>query len=151
MLHQVQFMEMIKSTHSKKNIKLNQKIFAVWGLSFKPETDDIREAPSINMITSLIEAGAVVQAFDPVVKSDVIKEFPKDWIEDKKIIFYDNNYQALENAHALVLMTEWKMFRSPNIAKMKQLMQNLCIFDGRNQYDPEQMQKLWLEKEYLGN
>jgi len=116
---------------------LSGLIFTVWGLSFKPGTDDMREAPSINLIKSLIESGAVVQAFDPVAVDEAKKKFPEEWVSEGKMIFYEDNYEALESADALVLMTEWKMFRNPSLSKMKKLMQNLCIFDGRNQYDPD--------------
>ena len=120
---------------------LSGLIFAVWGLSFKPGTDDMREAPSINLIKSLIESGAVVQAFDPVAVDEAKKKFPEEWVSEGKMIFYEDNYEALESADALVLMTEWKMFRNPSLSKMKILMQNLCIFDGRNQYDPAYMRE----------
>jgi len=123
---------------SKFGADLSGLIFAVWGLSFKPGTDDIREAPSVVLINFLIKAGARVQAFDPVANEEAIKKFPKDWVP-KKLTFCDDNYSALENSNALVLMTEWKMFRNPNLSIMKELMQNLCIFDGRNQYDPDYM------------
>ena len=120
---------------------LKGKIFAVWGLSFKPGTDDMREAPSVVLIKSLIKAGAMVQTFDPVANEEAAKKFPQEWISDNKLVLLDDNYAALENGDALVLMTEWKMFRNPSLSKMKELMKNLCIFDGRNQYDPEFMKK----------
>ena len=80
----------------------------------------------------------MVQTFDPVANEEAVKKFSKDWIPEK-LTFCDDNYSALENSNALVLMTEWKMFRNPSLSKMKELMQNLCIFDGRNQYDPDYM------------
>jgi len=118
---------------------LEGKIFTVWGLSFKPGTDDMRKAPSINVISSIIESGGFVQAFDPVVNENADNNFRQEWIKDKKLIFFDDYYKALKNSQALILMTEWRLFRNPNIAKMKQLMTNYYIFDGRNQYDPEYM------------
>ena len=124
---------------SKYGSDLNGLIFAVWGLAFKPETDDMREAPSVNLITSLIESGGKVQAFDPVANEEAVKKFPQEWVSKNKLTFFDDNYTALENGDALVLMTEWKMFRNPSLSKMKELMKNLCIFDGRNQYDPDYM------------
>ena len=125
----------------KFSSKLNGKIFTIWGLSFKPGTDDIREASSLVLINSLIKAGAKVQAFDPVANEEAKKKFSANWMNDRKLIFYDDSYTALENADALVLMTEWKMFRNPSLSKMKELMRNLCIFDGRNQYDPDYMRE----------
>jgi len=123
---------------SKYGADLSGLIFAVWGLSFKPGTDDMREAPSVVLINSLIKTGARVQAFDPVANEEAVKKFSKDWIPGK-LIFCDDSYSALANSNALVLMTEWKMFRNPSLSKMKELMQNPCIFDGRNQYDPDYM------------
>ena len=124
---------------SKYGSDLSGLIFAVWGLSFKPGTDDMREAPSVVLIKSLIKAGARVQAFDPVANEEAVKKFSKDWISSRKLTFCDDNYSALENSNALVLITEWKMFRNPSLSKLKELMKNLCIFDGRNQYDPAYM------------
>jgi UDPglucose 6-dehydrogenase len=129
---------------------LKGKIFAVWGLAFKPGTDDMREAPSVVLIKSLIKAGAIVQAFDPVANEEAVKNFPKNWISSKQLTFFDDNYTALENSDALVLMTEWKMFRNPSLSKMKELMQNLCIFDGRNQYDPDYMRENGFEYKGIG-
>jgi len=135
---------------NKYGSDLNGLIFAVWGLSFKPGTDDMREAPSVVLIKSLIKAGAIVQAFDPVANEEAVKNFPKNWISSKQLTFFDDNYTALENSDALVLMTEWKMFRNPNLSKMKELMQNLCIFDGRNQYAPEYMRENGFEYKGIG-
>ena len=129
---------------------LKGKTFAIWGLSFKPGTDDMREAPSVNVITSLIEAGARVQAFDPVANEEAAKKFPKGWISNNKLTFTDDNYRALKNADALVLITEWKMFRNPSLSKIKEQMRVLCIFDGRNQYDPEYMKKNGFEYKGIG-
>ena len=129
---------------------LKGKIFAVWGLAFKPGTDDMREAPSVVLIKSLIKAGAIVQAFDPVANEEAVKNFPKNWISSKQLTFFDDNYTALENSDALVLMTEWKMFRNPSLSKMKELMQNLCIFDGRNQYNPEYLRQNGFEYKGIG-
>jgi UDPglucose 6-dehydrogenase len=112
--------------------RLKNKIFAVWGLSYKPRTDDIREAPSITIIQKLVEAGAKVQAFDPAANENFRRKFGKSSIK-----FYKNNYNALKNANALVLITEWNEFRRPDFDKMKLLMREKVIFDGRNIYDPK--------------
>ena len=137
----IQKTRMFSHIQKKFGSILEGKTFAVWGLSFKPGTDDMREAPSINLITSIIEAGGLVHAFDPVANEEAAKKFPTEWIDGGTLQFYDDNYSALENTDALVLMTEWKMFRNPSLSKMKILMQDLSIFDGRNQYDPEYMRQ----------
>jgi UDPglucose 6-dehydrogenase len=141
---------MIDYIISKYGADLSGLIFAVWGLSFKPGTDDMREAPSVNLITSIIESGGSVQAFDPVANKEAVKKFPTEWVSNKKLTFFDDNYSALENSDALVLMTEWKMFRNPSLSKMKEKMQNLCIFDGRNQYDPDYMRENGFEYKGIG-
>ena len=135
---------------TKYGSDLSGLIFAVWGLSFKPGTDDMRDASSIVLINSLIKAGAMVQAFDPVANEEAAKKFSKDWISSRKLTFCDDNYSTLVNSNALVLMTEWKIFRNPSLSKMKELMKNLCIFDGRNQYDPDYMRENGFEYKGIG-
>lgn len=120
---------------------IKNKIFTVWGLSFKPGTDDMREAPSIDFINSVINSGAKIQAFDPVANNEAIKCFPSDWIKDGRLIFFNDNYEALIKSNALVLMTEWKLFRNPIIEKIKTYMNDYIIFDGRNQFDPDYIVK----------
>jgi len=112
---------------------LRGKKFAVWGLSFKPETDDIREAPSLEIIDSLLKDGAEVIAFDPE-GMDNVKKLLKD-----KISFSDNQYDALAGADALIIVTEWSVFRNPDFEKMESLLKNKVIFDGRNLYDLQKM------------
>ena len=148
--NQLQKERMFDHIKTKYGPDLSGLIFAVWGLSFKPGTADMREASSVVLINSLIKAGAMVRAFDPVAIEEAVKNFPKDWISSKKLIFCDDNYGALKNSNALVLMTEWKMFRNPSLSKMKELMKNLCIFDGRNQYDPDYMRKNGFEYKGIG-
>ncbi len=123
---------------------LSGKTFAVWGLSFKPNTDDMREAPSVVIIESLLKAGAGVRAFDPKATSEARKIF------GEKIFFADDQYEALQGSDALILVTEWGMFREPDFEKMKQLMKGRIIFDGRNQYKPIKMQKLGFEYVCIG-
>uniref|UniRef100_UPI0018DC3160 UDP-glucose/GDP-mannose dehydrogenase family protein n=1 Tax=Desulforegula conservatrix TaxID=153026 RepID=UPI0018DC3160 len=122
--------------------------FAVWGLSFKPGTDDMREAPSLVLIKSLISAGACVRAYDPVAEPQADREFPGEWMESGKIVFCSHQYAALENADAMFLVTEWKPFRQPDFIAMKKIMKAPVIFDGRNQYDPLEMKELGFE--YVG-
>ena len=108
---------------------LTGRSFAFWGLSFKPETDDMREAPSIVIANELIQRGAKITAYDPVA----IKE--AKIIFGNKIAYSDNAYSALKNSDALLLITEWREFRSPDWSKVKSELKNLILFDGRNIYD----------------
>jgi UDPglucose 6-dehydrogenase len=108
--------------------------FAVWGLSFKPDTDDIREAPSLVIIKSLIERGANVSAYDPEAMNNVRKELGD-------IIHYAQDmYEALEGSDALIIVTEWNVFRTPDLDKVKSLLKQPVIFDGRNVFDWNDMQ-----------
>ncbi len=112
---------------------LKGRTIAVWGLAFKPRTDDMREAPSIPLINRLLEARAKVQAFDPQAHP-VAKG-----IFGNKITLADKSYSALKGADALVIATEWNEFREPDFVRMRKLMKTPVIFDGRNIYNPEQM------------
>jgi len=109
------------------------KKFALWGLAFKPETDDIREAPSLYIIDELIEAGATVMAFDPEAMPN-IKALMGD-----KISYADDQYAALNGADALLILTEWSVFRTPDFDQVDKLLKNKVIFDGRNLYDLQKM------------
>ena len=111
------------------NNDLKGKNIAIWGLAFKPETDDIREAPALYMIDSLLESGANITAFDPEAMPNVKRKL------GDKINYAESMYGALENADALVICTEWSIFRTPNTDKMKAAMNGNIIFDGRNLYD----------------
>ena len=111
---------------------LNGYKFAVWGLSFKPETDDMREAPSIPLIKSLIEAGAIVNAYDPKATQEA-----KFYLNGYDVNYYLNKYDALEEVDAVILVTEWKEFRSPDFDKMLELMKGNIFIDGRNQFNKD--------------
>lgn len=117
---------------------LNGKTFAVWGLSFKPNTDDMREAPSRVIIDGLIERGAKIQAYDPVANHEAAELYQGK----SQVMFTDEAYQATDNADALVIVTEWKAFRSPDFNKLKDQLNQPLIFDGRNIYDPSQLADL---------
>jgi UDPglucose 6-dehydrogenase len=110
---------------------LNGMIFAVWGLAFKPNTDDMREAPSIVIINALVKRGAKIQAYDPEATKQAKEFYLKDITNIK---YYDNKYDALNNADALILVTEWKEFRSPDFGEMAKQMKGNIVFDGRNVY-----------------
>jgi UDPglucose 6-dehydrogenase len=116
---------------------LNGRRIGVWGLAFKPGTDDMREAPSIVLIKALIEAGARVTAYDPVALESAAREFPAEWLADGRLALIPYQYDVLKEADALVLVTEWKRFRQPDFEAMLELMRAPVIVDGRNQYDPD--------------
>ncbi|MGW8313421.1 MAG: UDP-glucose dehydrogenase family protein [Desulfuromonadales bacterium] len=122
--------------------------FGVWGLAFKPGTDDIREAPSIVLIGELLAAGAKVKAYDPEALDAARTELPDAWFTDGSITLVRHQYEALDQVDALVLVTEWKPFRHPDFRAMKQMMQQPVVFDGRNQYDPRSLQEEGFE--YFG-
>lgn len=124
--------------------------FAVWGLAFKPGTDDLREAPARVLIEALLNAGANVRAYDPVAMDAARKEWPAEWFDADRLSLAAHQYEALEGADALVLVTEWKPFRHPDFAAMKRLLKTPIILDGRNQYDPEELQPLGFEYEGIG-
>ncbi len=109
------------------------KHFAMWGLAFKPETDDIREAPALYIIDELTAAGATVTAFDPEAMPNIKK------LVGDKISYADNQYDALQNADALLIVTEWSVFRTPDFDQVTSILKNKVIFDGRNLYDLQKM------------
>ncbi len=118
---------------------LTGKTFAVWGLAFKPRTNDMREAPAITIITELLKHGAKIQAYDPKAM-----ETAKFYFEDK-ITYSKLSYDALENADALLLLTEWNEFRRPDFDKIKNTLKFPIIFDGRNQYDKKRLKERGIE------
>ena len=110
---------------------LNGKIFALWGLAFKPGTDDMREAPAIYIVKELVRRGAKIQAYDPKAMDEAQYFYLKDV---KEITYFNSKYETLQNADAMILLTEWKEFRSPDFEELKQQLKTPVIFDGRNQY-----------------
>ena len=116
---------------------LKGKTFAIWGLSFKPNTDDMREAPAIVIIDQLLAAGAQVKAYDPIA----MKEAQEHYIGDK-ITYCENAYEACVDADALLLVTEWSEFRIPSWNVLSKLLKNKLVFDGRNIYDPAYLKEL---------
>lgn len=110
---------------------LTGRTFAVWGLAFKPKTDDMREAPAITIINDLLNRGAKVQAYDPKAMNSAKYHF------QERITYAKSSYEALNNADALLLLTEWNEFRRPDMDKIKELLKEPVIFDGRNQYNME--------------
>jgi UDPglucose 6-dehydrogenase len=118
------------------NNNLKNKTIAVWGLSFKPKTDDIREASSLILINKLLDAGAKVKAYDPAAINETRKEL------GNSIEYSGDPYEALRDADALALMTEWSEFHLPDFKRIAELMKEKVIFDGRNIYDPSELKKL---------
>lgn len=129
---------------------LRERKFALWGLSFKPDTDDMREATSLVVIEKLLAQGATVCAYDPVAMSAAARLMPAEWLETGKVSFAAHQYEALSGVDALLLVTEWKSFCYPDVAAMQKLMRHPIIFDGRNQYDPLQMTEAGFEYYGLG-
>lgn len=126
---------------------LKGKTFAVWGLSFKPETDDMREAASITIINELTALGAKIKAYDP----KAVHEAKECYLKGNDAVEYvDSKYSALQGADAMILITEWKEFRSPDFEEIKKSLINPVIFDGRNQYKKEKMAELGFEYYQIG-
>ena len=126
---------------------LTNRKFAVWGLAFKPDTDDMRQSPAITIIGGLAEAGAVVSAYDP----EAVAEAKSRYLKDVEGIEYcASKYDTLKNSDALILVTEWKEFRSPDFYEIKQRLRTPLIFDGRNQYDAGALDELGIEYHQIG-
>lgn len=116
--------------------RLEKKTIGIWGLSFKPKTDDVRESSSLHLIRKLLDKGAVVRAYDPAAMKETKK------LLGDSIQYCENPYEALENTDAMALMTEWPEFQLPNFKKMAGIMKDRVIFDGRNIYDPALLVKM---------
>jgi len=126
---------------------LSKHTFAVWGLAFKPETDDMREAPAIYIIKELVKRGAKIQAYDP----KAIKEAKHFYLKDTKNVTYCNSkYETLKKADAMILLTEWKEFRSPDFEELKTQLKSPIIFDGRNQYKHTYLEDMGFEYHQIG-
>ena len=126
---------------------LNGKIFALWGLAFKPGTDDMREAPAIYIIKELVKRGAKIRAYDPKAMEESQTYYLKDL---KDITYFNSKYETLLNADAMLLLTEWKEFRSPDFGELKSQMKSPIIFDGRNQYSNLKLEKKGFEYYQIG-
>jgi UDPglucose 6-dehydrogenase len=126
---------------------LEGRRFAVWGLAFKPDTDDMRESPALTIIRDLAGAGAAVSAYDPKAAEEAKRRYLKDL---PNIDYCDSKYDALKGADAMILVTEWKEFRSPDFYEIKQRLKTPLIFDGRNQYDAKMLEKIGIEYHQIG-
>lgn len=111
--------------------------FGLWGLAFKPGTDDMREAPAKVLLADLVDAGAKALIYDPIAMDVAQRELPAEWFESGTVRLVANQYEALKDVDGLLLVTEWKPFRNPDLSAMSRSMRQKIIFDGRNQYDPD--------------
>jgi len=126
---------------------LNNRIFTVWGLAFKPGTDDMREASAITIINELTQRGAKIQAYDPKARIEAETHYLKG---NDSVSYFDDKYTALNNADALILVTEWLEFRSPDFNKIKSLLKSNYFFDGRNQFDKQRMEDMGFKYIQIG-
>ncbi len=122
-------------------------VFAVWGLSFKPETDDMREATSITIIEELTSRGAKINAYDPKARHEAETHYLKN---NKNITYVDGKYDAVKGADAVILVTEWQEFRSPDFDEIKKMLKQAVFFDGRNQFNKERMEEMGFEYIQIG-
>jgi UDPglucose 6-dehydrogenase len=129
-VNEYQKQHLVHKVRAHFNGKIDGKTFALWGLAFKPDTDDIREAPALEIITQLTLAGATIQAYDPEAMDNVRRACA----DTERLTFGKNAYDVLRGADALLIATEWEVFRSPDFAKVKKLLRKPVIFDGRNMY-----------------
>ncbi|OGT52688.1 MAG: UDP-glucose 6-dehydrogenase [Gammaproteobacteria bacterium RIFCSPHIGHO2_12_FULL_42_13] len=129
---------------------LSNTTIAVWGLAFKPGTDDMREASSLVLLENVLKRGAQVQAYDPVAIPVAKQMLAPHWLSSGQITFTDHPYDALDNVDALVLVTEWMSFCYPDLSAMKKRMRRHIIIDGRNQYDPKQIKEAGFEYYGIG-
>ena len=126
---------------------LHGRTFAIWGLAFKPETDDMREASSITIINELTSRGAKVVAYDPKARHEAEKHYLKN---NANVSYADSKYEVLKDADALILVTEWQEFRSPDFDEIKKLLKSAIFFDGRNQFDKKRMAEYGFEYIQIG-
>ena len=143
--HELQILQSVEAVNKRQKQIIAEKIkrhfkgkmkdlsVALWGLSFKPNTDDVREAPSLTIIATLLKAGVTVRAHDPEAMEEMKRKI------GNTVKYFDNNYESLKGADALVIATEWNDYRRPDFDRMKSLMKQPVIFDGRNIYDPRVM------------
>ena len=135
---QVLFKRALK--HYGSSEKLTGKTFALWGLSFKPRTDDMREAPSIDLIKALVAAGAKVRAYDPEAM-EVAKDVFAAEIDQQQLQLCSRHTDCISEADVLFIVTEWRLFHHPNFEQLKSKLKEVVIFDGRNLYDPIEMKQ----------
>jgi UDPglucose 6-dehydrogenase len=129
---------------------LSGRTFAVWGLSFKPETDDMREAPSLEVVRGLVQRGARVRAHDPEARDEAARHYFADLVAEGSLLLCENNYDCLEGADALLILTEWLAYRNPDFDRIRESLAEPVILDGRNLWDPARMGGLGFEYTSIG-
>ncbi len=157
--YEPQLLESVEAVNKRQKFVIPQKVearfgedltgltFAVWGLSFKPDTDDMRESAAITIINELTAHGARIIAYDP----KAMEEAKRCYLKENELVSYaESKYEALKGADALILVTEWKEFRSPDMGEIKRVLKNPIIFDGRNQYDKKRMRQEGFEYYQIG-
>ncbi len=146
-VNQRQKYKIVEKIKKRLGEDLNGKTFGVWGLAFKPDTDDMREASSITIINELTKSGAKIRAYDPKAMNEAKYIYLKN---NNNIEYVSAKYEALLNADAMIMITEWKEFRSPDFHEIKRLMNQPLIFDGRNQYNQRSLNQLGIEYHQIG-
>ena len=145
---------LVKKVFAKYGTNLSGKTFALWGLAFKPNTDDMRDAPSRVIVQALLRAGANIVAHDPVAAQEARRVLALDLADAPALLqnlqFADKAMQAVQGADALIIVTEWKAYRSPNWTALKAAMKAPVIFDGRNLYEPHMLQEMNFEYVAIG-
>ena len=142
-----QKMVLVRKIVKKFGEDLSGKTFAVWGLAFKPKTDDMRQAPAITLIQELTKRGAKIKAYDPKAVNEAKECYLKG---NENVEYCESKYSALMDADAMILVTEWKEFRAPDFYEIKQRLKNPVIFDGRNQYNADRLEELGFEYYQIG-
>ena len=143
-VNEIQKLHLVQKIKKYFNDELTGRHFAIWGLAFKPNTDDVRDAPAFDIINALLSEGCSISAFDPEAMNN------SKAIYGDKIKFAANQYEALDNADALIIATEWNEFRTPDFEKIKATLKHKIIFDGRNLFENSQMNKLGFYYESIG-
>ncbi len=138
---------LVSKVKSRFGEDLSGRVFGVWGLAFKPDTDDMRESSAITIINGLTAAGAKVKAYDPKAEDEARNCYLKD---NKSVEYVKSKYEALDGADAMILITEWKEFRSPDFYEIKRLLKEPVIFDGRNQYDEKNVARYGIDYYQIG-
>tara|TARA_B100001250_G_scaffold387828_1_gene385582 strand:- start:88 stop:828 length:741 start_codon:yes stop_codon:yes gene_type:complete len=141
------FFKKLFNRFKSKNNDLKNKKFGIWGLSFKPGTDDMRESASIYFVKKIIDLGGIVSVYDPKAMKNAKEKYFKDLVS---IEYSPNKMDVLDDSDALVLLTEWLDFRSPDFNKVGSMLKNKIIFDGRNQFDKQDMKKMGFEYHQIG-
>ncbi len=135
---------LFRKIHQHFDGQLKDKTIAIWGMAFKPRTDDVREAPGLVLIDALLQTGAQLRVHDPEALANVRTQY------GERLTYCDRPYGALEQADALAVVTEWNEFRNPDFEVMRRLMRQPIIFDGRNVYDPARMISLGFTYQGIG-